>query len=111
MMKVWQAGGFTPLLAQTVIGPYMPAALAAPATLPALFIVSPGGSEPLVTEKVGVGFCGDELNWWRYRLPTTPGNGGALVMTGTVWAPAPGARPTDHSPKRAMTPTSTRRLP
>ena len=64
MLKVWHAGGFTPLLAQTVVGPNVPVAVGAPATMPPSFIVSPGGSAPLVTENVGAGVCGDDVNWW-----------------------------------------------
>jgi hypothetical protein len=61
MLNVWHA----PLLAQTVIGPYDPAALGVPVRKPSGLIERPGGSVPLVTEKVGAGVCGLDVNWWR----------------------------------------------
>jgi hypothetical protein len=64
MVNVWQAGGLTPLLAQTVVGPNVPAMVAPPARMPASFMVSPGGSAPLVTAKVGAGSWGLDVNWW-----------------------------------------------
>jgi hypothetical protein len=50
MVKVWQAVGATPLLAQTVVGPNVPAWLGDPARMPFVPRVRPGGSDPLVTE-------------------------------------------------------------
>ena len=61
MVKVWQA----PLLAHTVVGPYVPAALGVPERKPSGLSDRPGGRVPLVTEKVGVGVWGLAWNWWR----------------------------------------------
>ncbi len=57
MVKVWQA----PLLAHTVVGPYVPAALGAPVRNPWGVSVTPGGSVPLVTENVASGVL--VVNW------------------------------------------------
>lgn len=52
------------MLAQTVIGPKVPAEMGAPASRPAAEIVSPGGRVPLVTENVGAGDWTLDVNWW-----------------------------------------------
>ena len=64
MVKVWHAGVATPLLAQTVVGPKVPAASGAPLTKPCGLSVNPGGRAPPVTEKVGSGVWGVAWNWW-----------------------------------------------
>ena len=48
--KVWQAGGCTPLLAHTVVGPKVPAAVGTPNMWPWASRVTPGGTGPAVTE-------------------------------------------------------------
>ncbi|MGH9265791.1 MAG: hypothetical protein ACRD1D_13970 [Acidimicrobiales bacterium] len=65
MVNVWQAGVPTPLLAQTVVGPKVPAASAVPVRKPSGLRLTPGGSAPLVTENVGSGVWGLDVNWWR----------------------------------------------
>jgi hypothetical protein len=65
MVKVWQAGVDTPLLAQTVVGPKVPAIVGTPARLPDGASSSPGGSSPEVTAKEAGGVCGVEANWCR----------------------------------------------
>ncbi len=55
IVKVWHAGAVTPLLAQTVVGPYDPAVVGAPLRKPWGVSVSPGGRAPFVTENVGSG--------------------------------------------------------
>lgn len=64
MVKVWHAV-VVPLVAQTVVGPNVPAAVGTPVRKPVELRLSPGGSEPLVTEKVGSGVIGLAWNWWR----------------------------------------------
>ena len=63
MVKVWHAAAAL-LLAQTVIGPNVPAAVGAPARMPPGPMVTPGGSAPLVTAYVAGGFRRVEVNWW-----------------------------------------------
>ena len=63
MVKVWQVSAVTPLLAQTVVGPKVPAIMPTPAMMPPVFMVFPGGRAPLVTEKVACGVDGVEVNW------------------------------------------------
>lgn len=48
-VKVWHAGGWTPLLAHTVVGPKVPAVVGTPNMLPWASITTPGGTEPAVT--------------------------------------------------------------
>lgn len=50
MAKVWQAGGWTPLLAHTVVGPKLPAIVGTPNMLPSASTTTPGGIAPDVTE-------------------------------------------------------------
>ena len=64
MVKVWQAGVTWPLVAQTVVGPNVPARLGVPVTKPAALSVSPVGSVPAVTENVGAGSSAEIWNWW-----------------------------------------------
>jgi hypothetical protein len=49
-VKVWQAGGWMPLLAHTVVGPKLPAAVGTPNMLPWGSMSTPGGTGPAVTE-------------------------------------------------------------
>lgn len=63
MVKVWHAGVATPLLAQTVVGPKVPAVVGSPITIPFGLKVNPGGSEPLVTANVAAGSTVVLLNW------------------------------------------------
>ena len=65
MVKVWQAGAATLLLAQTVVGPKVPAAPAVPVTKPCGVSCRPGGRAPAVTEKIGSGLKPLTANWWR----------------------------------------------
>jgi hypothetical protein len=63
MVKVWQRGAVVALLAQTVIGPKLPAAVGEPVRNPVGARVSPGGRAPAVTEYTRSGV--DAVNWWR----------------------------------------------
>lgn len=65
MVKVWHAAGATPLLAHTVVGPKVPAAVGTPFRNPSWVRAMPGGRAPSVTENVGAGFNADVWNWWR----------------------------------------------
>ena len=65
MVNVWQAGVPTPLLAHTVVGPYVPAWVAVPVMNPWGVSDSPGGSAPAVTENVGDGVRPVAVNWCR----------------------------------------------
>ena len=64
MVKVWQAGGATRLLPQTVVGPNVPAAMGTPVRNPSAESTTPGGRPPFVTEKTGSGVV-RAVNWWR----------------------------------------------
>jgi hypothetical protein len=63
MVKVWQAGAWTPLLAHTVVGPKLPAAVGTPNTLPWASMMTPGGTWPAVTAYVGAGENALLVNW------------------------------------------------
>ena len=64
MVNVWQAGGATPLVPHTVVGPKVPAMVGVPVMKPVDARDSPGGSAPLVTENVAAGVSGLVANWW-----------------------------------------------
>lgn len=64
-VKVWQAGAWTLLLAHTVVGPKVPAAVGTPNMLPWASMITPGGTGPEVTEYVGAGDSPVLVNWWR----------------------------------------------
>jgi hypothetical protein len=49
-VNVWHAWGSTPLLAQTVVGPKLPAEDVEPVRNPSGLRLRPGGRVPLVTE-------------------------------------------------------------
>ena len=49
-VNVWQAGGETPSVAHTVVGPKVPAWVGRPFTIPEGPMRTPGGRAPLVTE-------------------------------------------------------------
>jgi hypothetical protein len=101
-VKVWQARAPESLTAQTVVGPKDPAVVGAPVTKPEDWTTTPGGRLPAVTTKVGLVRSELALNWWRYPFPTIPGGGGALVMTGEVWATAAGPPHTNAAIPAAM---------
>ena len=63
MVNVWHACGCSPLEAQTVVGPKVPAWVGTPTRMPDGAMVRPVGRDPLVTENVG---AGERLlvNWW-----------------------------------------------
>lgn len=63
MVKVWQVAGATPFVPHTVVGPKVPAMVGAPVTKPVGARERPGGSVPLVTEKVAVGVSALVVNW------------------------------------------------
>ena len=65
MVKVWQAGGDTALLPQTVVGPKVPAASGTPVTNPVGLTTRPGGSVPWVTTKTAAGVWAEDWNRWR----------------------------------------------
>jgi hypothetical protein len=62
MVKVWQRGAVVALLAQTVVGPKVPATVGEPVRNPVGARVSPGGRVPAVTENTRSGV--DAVNWW-----------------------------------------------
>lgn len=63
MVNVWQSVGDTMLLAQTVVGPKVPAASGTPVTNPTGLTTRPGGRAPLVTTNTAAGLWVDWNRW------------------------------------------------
>jgi hypothetical protein len=84
--KFWVASGLTPLVAVTV-PVYVLATVGVPESTPADVSVTPAGSAPDVTVKLGAGVpvatyvC-------EYGIETLPAGGAALVIAGAVPAPS-----------------------